>query len=157
MFSSLFSKLSTYLGIVLEWYMLFWGSKLAGLTLSVPLFCKFIDCFQIHPLWNTGVALFSPQKATLIFVKIPTNSNWPCLFNILLKINYLPLFSLRTSLRCIEGVFEAPSTKLYKRYQYFSYSFLLINCVNHFRYNPEAVFSKLPGAIKPTARSLGLS
>ena len=35
-----------------------------------------------------------------------------------------------------------------------SYSFLLINCINYFRYNPEAVFS-LPGAIKATARSLG--
>ena len=89
---------------------------------------------------------FLSAKGDTDICKIPPNSNWPWLFNILLKINYLPLFSLRTSLRCIEGAFEAPSTILYKRYQYFSYPFLLINCVNYFLHNPEAVFSKPPGA-----------
>ena len=85
---------------------------------------------------------FLSAKGDTDICKIPPNSNWPWLFNILLKINYLSLFSLRTSLRCIEGVFEAPSTKLYKRYQYISYSLLLINCINYFLYNPEAVCIK---------------
>ena len=55
---------------------------------------------------------FLSAKGDTDICKIPPNSNWPWLFNIFLKINYLPLFSLRTSLICIEAVFEAPSTKL---------------------------------------------